>query len=142
MRTILIILLAVPTVLLADKDPKSNNEAIAKNSNILVSLIGEELISRYGEDLVDNIGKGKDNSVKRIISNIEKNELNNLDCFTITDYFGDSDNKYQPNRELDMELMRDILLHCEEIMLFLEPFGGISDASMKYFLSNSILRYS
>ncbi len=142
MKIMLIMLLFVPTILLADNDPEANNEAIARKSNILVGLIGEELIARYGEDLVDNMLEGKDKNVKKIISDIEDNELNNLDCFTITDYFGELDNKYKPNRDLDMELMRDILLNCEEIMLFLEPFGGVSDVSMKYFLSNSVLRYS
>lgn len=115
---------------------------IKEKSSTLVSVVGEELIARYGETLVCYLDDNNTEAVKSLVNEIKENELKDFGCFEITDYFGNNDNKYKPNVEYNASLMAELLLNCNEIMIFLEPFGGIKDESIKYFLTNAPLRYS
>lgn len=118
------------------------NEVISSYASDLVKIIGEELIARYGDEYACYVIENQTNMSEQIINKIKNNELGELDCFSVVDYFGDEKNRYEPNRDFNMSLMSSILTNCNDIMSFLDKEGGVDQLSLEYFKRNSLIRYS
>lgn len=120
----------------------NTSERIPNYANDLVKVIGEELIARYGDEYACAVVEKQTDLSEQIISKIQNNELEQLDCFSVVDYFGEEKNKYEPNKDLNLDLMSSVLRNCNDIMSFLDKEGGIDKVSLDYFKRNSLLRYN
>lgn len=105
---------------------------ITEQSQELIKILGEEFIARYGSEMKTYIDQKQDALAKQLLQDI-KQELDAMDCFEVSDFFGNPDNSDERYRELDMDLWHQMTISCPNIMKNLEPYGGLKEQVASYF---------
>jgi len=102
-----------------------------KSKQVLIKILGDEFIARCGLDYLNTVDT---NSKQQILDNISK-EVLAMDCFEISDFFGNPNNKDSNNREFDITLWQQITTSCPDIMK--DPgSAGLATQVVSYFIDN------
>ena len=106
-------------------------ETLADTKEKLVEMLGNEFIARSGAEYSQETNV---NTKKQLLDNI-RNEIRIMDCFEISDFFGNPNNKDANNRELDMTLWQQITINCSNIMQDPGPVI-LAEQVVFYFINN------
>ena len=94
-------------------------------------MLGNEFIARYGAEYQSTADRNMRQQTRDCISE----EVQAMDCFDISDFFGNPNNKDLKNRNLDLTLWQQITTSCPDIMKDLGS-TGLATQVVSYFVDN------
>jgi hypothetical protein len=133
-RILLLVILFVSSSLIHAEE---NSSLDSKQK--LVLIIGEELLARYKDSLIQNFRNGKIVEIKKTMLQIGL-EVDQLDCFNVSDFFGNAENKYKPNRDFNLAEWEHIMLDCPKIFGPVDKSDELKNLIVFYIVKNVIYR--
>lgn len=115
----------------AGSSAASNPLQIADEAATLTRILGEEFVARHSEELDYCLSTESKECLQNVIDKVRK-EVASMSCFDIADFFGNPMNALPENREFNMGLWTVITRDCSDIIMMLEPHGGLEEQVASY----------